>query len=223
MTTFIIDCPTCKCRVAAERCGSARNNGYNDVAGEPYCEDLLVGKCPACSTLLAGHTYQLAFSGHDAEEDAWSTIVRVFPKPSKAFSSHRIPHSLIASLEQGDRAMQAGAETAACVMFGRALEALCHDILQPSDDEAKTKKRPIMLAQGIAKLKEGNHIDQRLYDWSQELRAFRNVAAHASDEVILRRDAEDLQTFVFAIVEYVYDLADRYQQFKARLERTRKK
>lgn len=119
--------------------------------------------------------------------------------------------------------MQAGAETAACVMFGRALEALCHDILQPSDDESRKTKRPIMLAQGIAKLKEANHIDQRLYDWSQELRAFRNVAAHASDEVISLRDAEDLQMFVYAIVEYVYDLADRYQQFKARLERTRKK
>lgn len=33
-----------------------------------------------------------------------------------------------------------------------------------------------MLAEGIRKLKEGNHIDERLFDWSQQLHAFRNIA-----------------------------------------------
>ncbi len=70
-------------------------------------------------------------------------------------------------------------------------------------------------------LKEKGIIDSRLYDWSQQLRAFRNLAAHADTDVssISRRDAEDLQSFVYAIIEYVYDLTDRYNEFKARLEK----
>jgi hypothetical protein len=35
---------------------------------------------------------------------------------------------------------------------------------------------------------------------------------------VSRNDAEDLQTFVNAIVEYVYDLADRYEEFKERTQ-----
>jgi len=57
-----------------------------------------------------------------------------------------------------------------------------------------------------------------LYDWSQQLQAFRNLAAHPEDISISRNDAEDLQIFVNAIVEYVYDLTDRYQEFKARVD-----
>jgi hypothetical protein len=33
---------------------------------------------------------------------------------------------------------------------------------------------------------------------------------------ITRDDAEDLQVFVYAITEYIYDLADRYEEFKER-------
>jgi hypothetical protein len=61
-------------------------------------------------------------------------------------------------------------------------------------------------------------IDARLYDWSQQLQAFRNLAAHPEDISISKDDAADLQMFTNAIVEYVYDLSDRYQQFKARTE-----
>ncbi len=75
-----------------------------------------------------------------------------------------------------------------------------------------------MLGEGIRRLKEGNFIDERLYDWSQQLHAFRNEAAHPGENSISREDAEDLQTFAYAIVEFIYDLADRYQEFKSRLE-----
>ena len=44
------------------------------------------------------------------------------------------------------------------------------------------------------------------------------IAAHPDDEAtaISRQDALDLQAFVYAIAEYIYDLADRYEEFKAR-------
>jgi hypothetical protein len=75
-----------------------------------------------------------------------------------------------------------------------------------------------MLGEGIRQLKDKGFIDDRLYDWSQQLHAFRNAAAHPTDEPISRDDAEDLQSFVYAIIEYVYDLTDRYAEFKERMQ-----
>lgn len=157
----------------------------------------------------------------DEENDVWSEPVRVHPKPLKTFSSFRIPKTVTKSLVEADVALQGNASLAACVMFGRALEALCRDILYTRQEKkavrAGTSNKKIMLGEGIRKLKEKNFIDSRLFDWSQHLQAFRNLAAHSdSDAVITREDAEDLQAFVYAIIEYVYDLADRYEEFQER-------
>lgn len=80
-----------------------------------------------------------------------------------------------------------------------------------------------MLGEGIRKLKDAGIIDERLFDWSQQLHAFRNIAAHPTDIAISREEAVDLRTFVFAIVEYIYDLTDRYNDFKERLERKKQR
>lgn len=221
--TFVIDCHQCKAKVAAMEVGRTQHVFWHDDMGEPIGERVLLGKCPACKSILVGLSTQLHFENHDNDVDVWSDITRVFPKPPKVFSSYRIPRTVTASLVEADRSLQSSANIAACVMFGRALEALCRDVLTESSDPtqpaepAKTKK--IMLGSGIRQLKEKKIIDDRLYDWSQQLAAFRNLAAHPEDISISRNDAEDLQTFVYAIVEYVYDLTDRYEEFKERVER----
>jgi len=84
-------------------------------------------------------------------------------------------------------------------------------------------KKRIMLAAGIKQLKEKNIIDERLYDWSQQLHAFRNLAAHPEEISISREDTEDLQAFVYAITEYIYDLTDRYEDCKERAEKRAKR
>ena len=89
--------------------------------------------------------------------------------------------------------------------------------------EIAAPKKKIMLAAGIEQLKEKNLIDERLYDWSQQLHAFRNLAAHPEEISISREDAADLQAFVYAITEYIYDLTDRYEEFKARDEKRAKR
>lgn len=225
--TFIVDCPWCKAKVAASETGRAERSGYHEDAGEPYGTKVLVGTCPRCSSILVGETDQIGFESYDSDEDRWSDVVRIYPKPPKVFSSYRIPKVVKDSLNEADRSMQAGANIAACVMLGRALEALCRDILDsvPATTSTTTApattakpKKKIMLGDGIKKLRDRNVIDDRLYDWSQQLHAFRNLAAHPEDISISRHDAEDLQTFVNAIVEYVYDLADRYEEFKRRVD-----
>lgn len=228
--TFIVDCPVCKAKVAAIERGVAEKGGWDDDNCHPWGVKLVVGECPVCSTLIAGECNQIDFSGFDAEDDRWTDVVRIFPKPPKAFSSSRIPRVVRDSLVEADRSIQASANIAACVMFGRALEALCRDVL--NDDKMavaaekpaeKKSKKKLMLGEGIRKLRERQFIDDRLYDWSQQLQAFRNLAAHPEDISISREDAEDLQTFVYAIVEYIYDLTDRYEEFKARIEHRAKR
>jgi len=225
--TFIVDCPWCKAKVAASETGRAERSGFDDDAGEPYATKVLVGVCPSCHSILVGETEQIAFENFDSDQDKWRDVVRVYPRPPKLFSSYRIPKVVKDSLNEADRSLQAGANIAACVMLGRALEALCRHILDSmstkatatstSTTPAKPKKK-IMLGEGIRQLRDNKIIDDRLYDWSQQLQAFRNLAAHPEDISISRHDAEDLQTFVNAIVEYVYDLADRYEEFKGRVD-----
>jgi Domain of unknown function (DUF4145) len=122
--------------------------------------------------------------------------------------------------------LQAGANIAACVMLGRALEALCRDNLGPKEarpvGEPEPKRKRIMLGAGIRALRENKVIDDRLYDWSESLAALRNLAAHPEDITVSRQDAEDMQAFVNAITEYVYDLTDRYNEFKEREEEKKK-
>ena len=235
--TFIIDCPVCKAKVAANETGRAERSYMDEDAGEPCGYRLYVGSCPRCGLLLAGEATQVGFGGFDSDQDEWSDVVRVYPKPARTFSSSRIPRVVRDSLIEADRSLQANANIAACVMLGRALEAVCRDILEPAiaappippepppaaPAAAPPKKKKLMLAEGIRKLKEKKVIDERLYDWSQQLHAFRNLAAHPEDVSISRNDTEDLQTFVYAIVEYIYDLTDRYNEFKSRVEKRKKR
>ncbi|MGY3496769.1 DUF4145 domain-containing protein [Bradyrhizobium sp. USDA 4502] len=125
---------------------------------------------------------------------------------------------------EADLSLQVGANIAACMMLGRALEALCRDVLEPKEGKpaaasagaASNRKRYLMLGEGIRQLHERKIIDERLYEWSQSLHAIRNLVAHPEDITVSRDDAEDLQAFVNAITEYVYDLTDRYEEFKER-------
>ena len=227
--TFIIDCPWCKAKVAAHEHGRGTKADWIEEAGEPYGITLSIGECPSCESLLAGESHQIRFAGYDSEYDIWSDFVRVFPKPPKTFSSYRIPKVVKDSITEADRSLQVNANIAACVMLGRALEAVCRDVIEKTTTSSTStrspakKTRPIMLGQGIKKLKEKGIIDDRLFDWSQQLHAFRNLAAHPENVSISRDDAEDLQTFVYAIIEYIYDLTDRYDEFKERLAKKAKK
>ena len=226
--TFIIDCPNCKAKVAAIQKGHAEHCGFPEESGEPFGKAVYMGKCPICKDVLVGHSYQIDFEGYDADEDRWSDIVRVFPCPNKAFASFNIPKVVRASLAEADKCIQVGAYTASCLMVGRAIEAVCRHSLHPEDfapappTESPKTKHKIMLAEGLKKLKDKGVIDGRLHEWGSQLHAFRNFAAHPDDFIIDREDAEDIQNFGYAIVEYIYDLNERFEEFKSRQARKSK-
>lgn len=224
MRTFIIDCPRCKAKVGAEEAVHVDSSYFDDDAGEPYGHRISVGKCPHCKIVLVGRSEQMYFIGYEGSEyDSFGDIVRVYPNPPKSFTSYRIPRTLRQSLLEADLSLQVGANIAACMMLGRALEALCRDVLELKEDklealagETSKRKRHLMLGEGIRQLHDRKIIDERLYEWSQSRHAIRNLVAHPEDITVSRDDAEDLQMFVNAITEYVYDLTDRYKEFKER-------
>lgn len=221
-TTFIIDCPRCKAKVAAEQHGSV-----------DYCDNdfgmqsrVVLGRCPSCKLAVVGRADEIGFRADEEDEHVvFSDVVRVYPDPPRRFTSGRIPRPLNQSLGEADKSFQAGANIAACVMLGRALEALCRDLLEPKGEAADPPSKPrkrIMLGRGIEELRDRKMIDERLYDWSVSLQAVRNLAAHPEDINVSRQDIEDLRAFVYAIVEYVYDLTDRYNEFKDREAESKK-
>lgn len=228
--TFIVDCPECRAKVAAIESGEAERIWDDGEHGFPEVEKIVVGNCPQCKAVLVGKSQQLAFRGIDSEEDVWSDVVRVYPNPPKVFSSMRIPKVVRDSLNEAHLSFQAGAYTATCAMLGRALEAVCRDMLKPtSGDAASSTEAPIrierlMLGKGIEELHKQQIIDERLFRWSQQLHAFRNDASHPEDKNFSRVDVEDLQTFINAIIEYIYDLTDRYEELMERIaSRVKKK
>lgn len=231
--TFIVDCVTCRAKVAVietgraektELCGDEEGFDYDEVY-QKRTEVIVIGKCPICESVIVGKKEQYISYFREEQLDyregnSWSQIIRVYPEPEKKFFSNRVPRIVTDSLREANLAMQAGANIAAMTMLGRSLEAICRDVLKDPANPKKTEK--MMLAKGIEGLKDAGKINDLLFNWSHELRAFRNLAAHDEDCFLLisREEVNDLQAFVHAMIEYIYDLTDRYDQFKQRTDAT---
>jgi hypothetical protein len=72
------------------------------------------------------------------------------------------------------------------------------------------------LFEGLKELHERGVIDKRLYEWGDELRKHRNLAAHATGANFNLIDAKDLYDFATAICEYVFVLTAKFEAFKNR-------
>src|ERR1700687_5029674 len=88
--TFVIDCPSCKAKVAAIQESVVERVGqYVDPDGVSqgrYGDRLYSGKCPRCDGILSGVSQQTAFANENDPYDEWSSIVRVYPQPARVFT-----------------------------------------------------------------------------------------------------------------------------------------
>ncbi len=159
-------------------------------------------QCPACFRALIARDEFLQ-EGQFDEPDTWSPATRVWPEPDSDIPP-TIPAIVRTSLVEANLCLRAGAFTASVVMTGRALEAMCHHF--------QTKKP--MLALGLKELLGREIIDKRLFQWSEELRFNRNLAAHASGEQFSHDEAEDLFNFATAICDYVFVLNEKFSAFE---------
>lgn len=91
-------------------------------------------------------------------------------------------------------------------MVRRTLEAVC------IDKGATTGS----LHAKLNDLKSKGIIEGKLTDWSHDLRALGNEAAHDTTIFISAADAQDALELAEALLNYVYVLNAKYNAFKAR-------
>ena len=196
---MIIECPYCESRVDGIVKGEHQSFDPNE---DPAPFKVVLLECPVCRNALVGGT-ELVQVGKKQYE--WSNLNRLWPA-HESYVDWDIPDIARNSLIEARICYKAKAYTAAVVMSGRTLEGVCKHYL------AKTKT----LADGLKKLKEKGIIDDRLFQWGEELRKHRNIGAHATGEKISKEDAKDLLDFVNAICEYVFVLTERFNKFMER-------
>ncbi|MBI2899297.1 MAG: DUF4145 domain-containing protein [Planctomycetes bacterium] len=187
---MILECPVCESRVAVdvvEKASAAERD-----SGMPY--DLWLVRCQSCQELM------VAFEcpPDDAPYRVW---------PATETSLHwSLPAEVKRSLDEARKCTKSQAYLACAVMCGRALEAVCL--------EFKTKNKA--LAGGLKELREKGLIDDRIFNWGEELRKHRNIAAHATTGEITKEDARDLLEFAVAICDYVFVLTKKFDEFMKR-------
>jgi hypothetical protein len=194
---MIIECPYCESKVD----GLVRGEHVSYFEEDDSEFRTLLLECPVCRNSLLGGQER-----YDPELDSeWSSVKRLWPQP-EAHIDLNIPDIVRDSLEEARRCFKARAYSACAVMCGRSLEAICN--------EYSTKSK--ILAGGLKELLDRKIIDDRLFQWGEELRKHRNIGAHATQEKISREDARDLLDFVNAICEYVFVLSRKFEGFMKR-------
>ncbi len=191
---MLIECHLCRAKVDAAVLGEHNDNDF-------FATRTYLLQCPSCNTALIAESHE----DFTDDKSVWSRPVRVYPRPKRALGAD-IPPIVKNSLEEAEKCMQSGAYLAATAMCGRSLEAICRHY--------KTKDN--YLGGGLKELRDKGVIDARLYQWGEELRDQRNNAAHATDVEIGARDANDVMTFTYAIVDYVFLLTLKFEQFQKR-------
>jgi hypothetical protein len=198
----VIDCPHCQARVSCEPLAIVvEPSGYDEPPDDSI---VFFAKCPACSRALLGRSDRIQI-GPDSYD--WTLAQRLWPDGEAQFDIC-IPVGVRRDLKEAKKCIEVGLYTAAAVMCGRALEGLMKD----KSDESH-------LQRGLLKMKSQGVIDGRLFEWGELLRKERNIAAHASEELISKENCRDLFDFSVALCEYIYVLNDRYIKFQERKSR----
>jgi hypothetical protein len=202
---MLIDCTHCQARVNAEELKLAAYQYEEWAWPDSYRIGLL--RCPQCSHVLVGLQDVLEPAGFSAEDAPakWSEARRVWPEPFSAVAL-AIPETIRTCLVEARKCLHATAYTACVAMSGRGVEEMCRHF--------GTKRQTLF--EGLKELHERGVIDARLYEWGDELRKHRNLAAHASGANFNLIDAKDLYDFATAICEYVFVLTAKFEAFKKR-------
>jgi len=204
--------------------------------------DSIVGFCPYCNRIsnlevsaqVYGTAPKLLFDQLDTDEDGLrpacytiafcpnceSVFLHVSAKsepseiPYEAMlypSSYRrsisgVPKNIQRIFESARSCFETGNYEPCIIMCRKCLEAIC---IFMGVKKGRLEKR-------LQKLKDSGLIEERLYDWAEQLRLFGNDAAHEIDLNISKDDALDSLEFVEAILLYVFELNERFQKFRAR-------
>lgn len=186
-------CSYCEKAVNATEGGSL--SGYDGEHGPPWKATLT--RCDVCSQAL------LFFQ--EDYGDGWDEMARVWPDGVRPLSAS-IPESLRAEHYEARKCFDAKAFTATVVMVRRTLEGVC------ADKGARERN----LAASLKVMHEEGLLDNRLYEWAQQLRIVGNEGAHFTGNQVPRQDAADALAFCEAFLDYLYVLTAKFEEFRQR-------
>ncbi len=175
--------------------------GLDGEHGGPPAEFRLV-QCDTCSdvSLEVREDY-----GQGFEANSFSFV---YPAPRRLH--WHIPSGLRREWEEARACFESKAYTATAVMVRRTLEGTCRD---QGVKERKT------LAEGLKQLRAEGKIDGTLAEWANLLRVVGNEGAHYTGKAVSREDAEDALSFAEALLDHIYVLRQRFDDFKARRDK----
>lgn len=193
-------CPHCEAPSNAIVRGKAVWDGWSaagDVEGPPV-EWTLV-QCHRCMqpTLQARED----FGGGFADDEHPTTVF-----PASRHLGGGVPEGLRREWEEARTCFEAKAYAACVVMVRRTLEGTC------AQQGVKAKN----LNKALEQLAANGLIDGMLADWAHVLRRVGNKGAHHTGEVVAREDADDALSFAEALLDHIYVLRRRFEQFRGR-------
>lgn len=137
--------------------------------------------------------------------------VVVYPAPRRL--SWEVPSPLRREFEEAQTCFSSKAYEATAVMVRRILEGTCKE----SGIQSRT------LVEGLKKLEEEGHIDSTIAEWANALRLVGNEGAHYTGKQVSRDDAEDALAFAETLLDHIYVLRKRFEEFAERRESARGK
>lgn len=160
-------------------------------------------KCSHCGHLIViRQRLDFDYKG-DLTDDGPPTVI--WPTLDVSLSP-TIPDAPRKAHEEARACYRAGQYTASALMVRRTLEAVCADKGATGRD----------LQKKLDSLKTTGVIEGRLTEWSHDLRALGNEAAHDTSVFISSDDARDALDLSEALLSYVYVFSQKYQAFRGR-------
>lgn len=190
-----VTCHYCDRGVTATEAG--RVEDHDPEHGPPSLVTLV--RCDQCGQALV-------FVQEDyGRDEGWDDMFRVWPGAERQLS-FAVPSALRDEHEEARACFQAKAYTAAAVMVRRTLEGVCA--------EHGVKERT--LARALQAMHDKDLLDRRLLEWAEALRVLGNAGAHYTAERVKREDAQDALAFAEALLDYLYVLQAKFEEFKSR-------
>lgn len=187
-----------------EHCETHRNFNSLSVAevrGGGFPEEFTFAVCEVCHypAVYSREDYDL---GEGFEDDEY---YRVYP-PHERTVSFVLPAIVRESYDEAVRCESHKSWIACVTMVGRTLEAVTKEYAP----EVRN------MFGGLKKMYQDGAISQEIHDWANELRAIRNIGAHATPQKLSRQDATESLDFLQAILETIYYMRPKFIAMKAR-------
>lgn len=133
-----------------------------------------------------------------------------YPSPRRL--SHAVPRALRSEFAEARKCFDAKAYGAALVMVRRTLEGTCAN-------QGSTRRT---LAESLKELQAQGKVDGLLAEWADLLRVVGNKGAHFTGNKVSAQDAEDALHFAEALLNHLYVLRARFDDFKSRQQQRTK-